>query len=173
MSEQSVSPSLQRMPALDLSPEGVRRQWSQLGVARAIAAMEAEEPWTVDGKRTSDGRDVEQVVERLATQLSSVSRAAVGASITEVPTELIDVMGHLHSGRALSMLRWITEANDSAGNQLLRTAASQSSEMGVLLLERVTSLERRALLARVFSPQRMAAILDILDELGLTGTSEE
>lgn len=162
-----------KMPPLDLSIEGVRKQWSRLGVARAIAAMEAEEPWAVDGKQTGDGRSVEDAVSEMAAKLSGVSRSAVGESVESMPEDIIDLMGRMHSGRAMSMLRWVSEASDSAANDLLRHAANTSNEFGALLLERVTSLERRALLARVFSPQRMTAILDILDEHGMSRGSDQ
>lgn len=162
-----------QMPHLDLSIEGVRKQWSRLGVARAIAAMEAEEPWAVDGKQTVDGRSVEEAVSDMASKLSGVSRSAVGTSVESMPDDIIDLMGRMHSGRAMSMLRWVSEASDTAANDLLRHAANTANEFGALLLERVTSLERRALLARVFSPQRMTAILDILDEHGMSRGSEQ
>lgn len=162
-----------RLSLLDLSAAGVRKLWRSLGVSGAIAAMEADEPWTVDGKKTVDGRDVEEVVAKMAEQLSGVSAEAVGVTVARMPNDIIDVMGHLHSGRALSMLRWISNASDSAANDLLRSAAGSSSEFGALLLERVTSLERRALLARVFSPHRMTALLDILDELGVSRGADD
>lgn len=160
-----------RLAPLDLSPEGVRAHWRRLGVLNAIDAMEADESWAVDGQLTKDGKPVESVLAYLAHCLSESSDSAVAVTVANMPSDIVDLMGHVHSGRALSLFSWLTQAHGSAGSTLIRTASDSASEFGVLLLERVTALERQSLLARVFSPERMASLLDILDEVNLSTVS--
>lgn len=152
--------------ALDLSNEGVDRAWEAAGIAPAIRAMEADETWVVDGLKTAGGESVDTVIERLSRLLSSVGRERIGPSILAAQADIVNLMGHVRTGRALLLFRWLSQASEGAGNQLLRHAAYQSTELGSLLVQRVTTLERRALLARVFSPERFASLMDVLDEIG-------
>lgn len=151
---------------LDLSNEGVDRAWRAAGIEPAIRAMEADETWVVDGMRAQTGESVDSVIERLSNLLSSVGRDRIGASVLAAQTDIINLMGHVRTGRALMLFRWLSHACDGAGNHLLRHAAYQSTELGSLMVQRVTTLERRALLARVFSPERFASLMDVLDEIG-------
>lgn len=166
-----TQPQSTPLAPLDLSPDGVRSLWKRLGVLNAIDAMEADETWAVDGQMTRDGKDVEMVLAKLAQILSDSSRTSVAVTVGKMPADIVNLMGYIHTGRALSMFRWLSDAHSSAGSSLLRKATDSGSEFGVLLLERITALERQSLLARVFSPERMASLLDILDEVGLSANS--
>lgn len=155
------------MPQLDLSSDGVDTAWVQVGVEKAIADMESSETWVLDGQVTASGESVDGALVAMANRLSETPRALVARCVESAGADLINLMGHIRAGRALLLFRWLARADGDASTSLLRQAAYEGSEMGSVLVQRVTALERRALLARVFSPERFAALLDVLDEIDL------
>lgn len=159
--------SREPMPQLDLTSEGVDAAWVQVGVEKAISDMESSESWVLDGKVTASGESVDGALVSMAKSLSEAPRSLVSRCVEIAGADIISLMGNIRAGRALLMFRWLAKADGDASTALLRKAAYGGTEMGSVLVQRVTALERRALLARVFSPERFAALLDVLDEIDL------
>ena len=51
---------------------------------------------------------------------------------------------------------------------LINEARFGSDDFGTILVERITTLEKQNLLSRVFSPERIALVLELLAEAGFT-----
>jgi hypothetical protein len=163
------------LPAVpvDLSPESVNWFWRSRNALNAIQVMELAEPWTVDGRREGD-IDIEEIVRDLSERLSLTPREVLSLSLSSdaVARDAVGLMGHLHAGRALVLFHWLTEVSPSVAESLLRQArlpsgeTEGSSDFSLLLIDRITALERQLLLSRVFSPERTALVLEILSEAG-------
>ena len=152
---------------LDLSVSAVVAHWRRFGVGDAVAAMEETETWTVDG--TSE---VEIALKNLAARLSGTSRETLTLSISSASGDVVDFMGYLKSGRALLMFRWLSDANPQLASILVQEARESGDDFGVILIERMRVLERQHLLSRVFSPERLALVMEILAEAGLGGDED-
>jgi hypothetical protein len=152
--------------ALDLSDGGVRKRWAEHGVAGLINAMERCEPWAVDVR--PDSRDqAERVLAEMSRQLNISRAAAISDSVTDSPDLMISFMGYMRSGRALALFAWLTEVHPSIPTLLINEARFGGDEFGSILIERITTLEKQHLLSRVFSPERIALVLELLAEAGL------
>lgn len=150
-------------PALDLSSAGVDAAWSRMRLLPAIRVMESQESWAVDRAVTADGRSVESALESFAQEVSGVSRVSIAAAVGRLGKEIIRLMGQLRSGRALLMLRWLDGTHESVGASLLKQSAS-NPDGGDILLERLSMIQRQQLMGAIFAPERIATLLDILDE---------
>lgn len=153
--------------ALDLSPAAVRTHWLSHGVADAVAAMEQTETWTVDNTA-----EVEAALQELAAQLTNAAPEALSRAISEASSDVVDFMGYLKSGRALLFFRWLSDTDENLAVVLVQEARDSGNDFGVILLERMRVLERQHLLSRVFSPERIALVIEILTEAGL-GSDED
>lgn len=151
---------------LDLSTAGVHRHWKSQGVAALVAAMERCEPWAVDVAPGSR-RKAEMVVADVARHFNGATAEGVSNSVTLDPALVIDFMGYLRTGRALALFAWLTEVHPSIPKLLVNQARHSVDEFGVILVERITTLEKQHLLSRVFSPERIALVLELLAEAGL------
>lgn len=157
--------------ALDLSPAGVRRMWVSHGVDGIIAAMEGCEPWAVDAQPHFRDKAEESIGE-VARAMNDASDAALSGGVTTSATEVIEFMGHLRSGRALALFSWLAQAHPEIPRLLVQEAQLGDADFGSILLERISALERQRLLSRVFSPERIALVLELLAEIGLESTDE-
>jgi hypothetical protein len=166
-SDSSPTGALALRDALDLSPAAVRSHWRKQGVGDAVSAMEETESWTVDGTL-----EVEQVLQELASRLSATTSETVVLSVSSASADVVDFMGYLKSGRALLFFRWLSDVEPQLASILVHEARTSGDDFGVILIERMRVLERQHLLSRVFSPERLALVLEILTEAGLTGDEE-
>lgn len=130
--------------------------------------MEDAESWTVDG-----APEVEKILADLATQMSDAPRDSLVQSIATSSSDAIDFMGFLKSGRALYFFRWLTDMDPRLAAGLINEAQVSTNDFGIILIERMRVLERQNLLSRVFSPDRLALVLEILTEAGLTSDRTE
>lgn len=151
---------------LDLSAAGVRRYWDEHGVSSLIAAMERCEPWAVDVRPEFKAK-AELVVANLARQLNAATAGGISNSVSADPDVVVDFMGHLRSGRALALFAWLTQVDPSIPKLLVNEARFGGDDFGSILIERITTLEKQNLLSRVFSPERIALVLELLAEAGL------
>lgn len=142
---------------LDFSIDATKRFWISLGVGDAIAAMEETESWSVDGIE-----DVEILLLELQDSLSKADHSSVAESITSVGSSVVDFMGFLKSGRALLFFRWLSDVDPRIASILISEARSSGSDFGVILIERLRVLERQHVLSRVFSPERIAFVLECM-----------
>lgn len=152
---------------LDLSLEAVQRHWHRHGVEDAVAAMEETETWTVASTLA-----VEATIKALSERLSDTPQVALTRSITATSADVVDFMGYLKSGRALLFFHWLSEADAQLAVVLVQEARRSGDDFGVILIERMRVLERQHLLSRVFSPERLALVVEVLTEAGLAGDED-
>jgi hypothetical protein len=155
--------------SLDLTSAGVSRHWMDKGVASLIQAMERCEPWAVDVRAELKSK-AESVVIGIADQFNGVGARAIETSVRSQPALMIDFMGYLRSGRALALLAWLTDVHSAIPGVLIDEARRSSDGYGLVLIERIVTLEKQHLLSRVFSPERIALVTELLAETGLGGT---
>ncbi|ART57149.1 hypothetical protein CBP36_19785 (plasmid) [Acidovorax carolinensis] len=153
-------------PSLDLSPKGVRRHWHANGVAGLIAAMESCEPWAIDVNPQFRTR-AELVVSEINRIFNDSLPVKITDSVKTDPDLLIDFMGCMRSGRALALFSWLTEIHPSIPALLINEARFGIDGFGPILIERISALERQHLLSRVFGPERISLVLELLEEAGI------
>lgn len=149
--------------ALNLTPVSVADGWRDRGVLALIRAMERCEHWVVDVQPAYKAH-AEQLIDDVCRVLNSSDLAAITSSIGRDPSAVIDFMGHIRTGRALAMFTWLTELNPEITKLLISEARYGSDEFGSILIERITTLERQFLLSRIFSPERIALVIELIDE---------
>ncbi len=152
--------------ALDLSAAGVRRHWHDHGVQRLIAAMERCEPWAVD-VRPEFMEGAERVVAQVARNFNAAQPSNITNSVNSEPSVTIEFMGYLRSGRALALFAWLTQVHPDIPKLLIQEARFGADDFGSILVERITTLEKQHLLSRVFSPERIALVIELLAEAGI------
>lgn len=146
--------------ALNLFEHGLHRIWHDAGLARAIAAMEETEDWVLDGTKAA-----EDVVAVLCSKLPESSSDAIGNTVAVAPGDIVNLMGYMKSGRALALFRWLAEVSPESTSRILEACNDADEDFSRLLIERVSTLERLRLLSRVFSPARLAQVLEVLEDL--------
>jgi len=166
MQNQMVSHSLMEPVVLDLSDDGVGRHWSELGVDSLIAAMERCEPWAVDVKPEFKVK-AELVVADMTRRLNATTAGGISNTVSADPDVVVEFLGYLRSGRALALFAWLTQVHPSIPTLLVNEARNGVDDFGMILIERITTLEKQHLLSRVFSPERIALVLELLAEAGL------
>lgn len=157
--------------ALDLSTDGVRSHWSQKGVAGLIDAMERCEPWAVD-VRPECKAQAEIVVAKMAQTLNQTTAGGISNSVSGDPELVVEFLGYMRSGRALALFAWLTQVHMSIPKLLVNEARLGNDDYGSILIERISTLEKQHLLSRVFSPERIALVLELLAEMGLESGDE-
>ena len=144
----------------DFSREQIHQFWSQYNdpmVYRVIAFMESVEQWTLDGDP-----DLEMALQQLGEQLDEIGHQDLGAE-----KEFINISSHLSTGRALRLLQCMDTANPGAASKLLIQAEENSNsdaDPEGLFLRRNIVFERLRILARVFTSERLALVLRILED---------
>jgi hypothetical protein len=152
---------------LDLSFQAVSKHWSSLGVDGLISAMERCEPWAVD-LRVEHRAEVDAALRRLEDQLNAAGTEAILRSIGRRPELALEMLGYLRSGRALVLFSWLTALHPDIVRELMSSARFSADGFGLLLLDRISTLERQRLLSRTFSPERLSLVMDLLAEAGLS-----
>lgn len=134
--------------------------------------MEACEPWVIDppGKGNIDA---EQIIAELTDRLQSTKPEGVSLTVSKAPGHVIDLMGYLRSGRALLLFKWLTELHPSIASTLIQEARYSGDDFGTVLLDRINVLQKQHLLYRVFSPERMALVMQVLAAAELTSDEGE
>jgi len=154
---------MQAASPLNLSEATVGAVWRERGVAALIKAMERCEHWVVDGHADYKAQ-AEQIINQVTEALNSTDMEAVVRGVQAHPVRLIDFMGHLRTGRALAMFSWLVDLHPDIGQILLSEARYGDQEFGAILIERITTMERQFLLSRVFSPERIALVLELIED---------
>ncbi len=148
---------------INLSDAVVADAWRQRGVSALIKAMERCEHWVVDSQ--PDYREqAEQLIDQVCGTLNATDLDAIVKGVHAHPLKLIGFMGHMRTGRALSMFSWLVDLHPDIGRVLLSEARFGDDEFGSILIERITTLERQFLLSRVFSPERIALVLSMIED---------
>lgn len=151
---------------LNLNPNSVADSWRERGVLALVRAMERCEHWVVDVQPAYRAH-AEQLIDDVCRVLNASDLASITASIGRNPSAVIDFMGHIRTGRALAMFSWLTELNPENTRLLISEARQGNDEFGSILLERISTLERQFLLSRIFSPERIALVLELINETAL------
>lgn len=173
---------------LSLDAENLTDYWYQRGALNVVRLLADRENWTVDRLHIGSDRDwpqeisdrrVRQSLDRLCQSLVEVAKndaSALNQFVKGYTIELLSVLGMLSTGRAVALLAWINSANEDAGAYLMTTArvsattaalmpekvSLMESQYSRLLLQRIQSLQRRALLSVVFSSERTIMLMQEL-----------
>lgn len=144
----------------DLSIEGAHRFWHDYPdpiIYRVVTFMEGVEEWTLDGD-----------------PLLEASIAKLGAALEEIggidlqrEDDFIKLAAYIKASRNLWLLQCLDTAHPGAASKLLMHAENtsiSSDDIPGLFLRRNIVFERLRLLSRVFSAERFALVLNILEE---------
>lgn len=143
----------------DLSEQGAHRFWHDYKdpmIYRVISFMESVEDWTLDGDPK-----FEAAMKKLGDALEDI-----GGIDLKQEDQFIQVATYIKAGRALRLMQCLDTAHPGAASKLLMHAeevTKSSDDMPGLFLRRNIVFERLRLLARVFSPSRIALILKALE----------
>ncbi len=144
----------------DLSSEAVKEFWSAYEdpmIYRVVSFMEGVEPWALDGDPA-----LEEQMALLGNELDDIASVELGKE-----DKLIRLCCHLKTSRALRLLQSIDTAQPGAASKLLIHAEevthSEEDNYGIFLRRNIV-FERLRLLARIFSPERIAMVLQSLEE---------
>lgn len=147
---------------IHLDDESVYKQWKRNGVINAIRGMEQCETWTIDKKR-----EAEEAISLLCDKLNNAPPDLIKKAVDSNMDGFIEMMGFMRSSKALALFRWLAESHPETISQLIDQADNDIGDFAVLMVERITVLERIHLLSRVFSPQRTALVIEMLENMGL------
>jgi intracellular multiplication protein IcmW len=146
----------------DLSNEAVHQFWRQYDdpmIYRVITFMEGVDSWTVDGDA-----EVEDAMSVLGTELDDIAMLDMGELNQD--DIIIHIASRIGMGRTLRLLHAIDSVHPGAASKLLIHAeevTESSQDTAGLFLRRNIVFERLRLLARVFSAERFALILKVLE----------
>ncbi len=145
---------------VDLSHEGSLKFWFEYKdsvIYRIITYMESVEHWTID-----DNPELESALASLGEIMDNIGNVDL-----QKEDELIQVAAYIKASRALRLLQAMDTAHPGAASKLLTHAEKQSTspeDAPGLFLRRNVVFERLRLLARVFSPERMALMQQALED---------
>lgn len=146
------------MPKLDL--QGSHEFWKNYDdqmIYRVIAFMETAEDWSLDG-------DPE-----LEKNIDALGEALEGLTSFELSKEdqFVTLCAHIKTSRILRLLQAIDSIDPGSASKLLMYAEENNTPentMAGLFLRRNIVFERLRLLARVFSEERFALVLKVLEQ---------
>jgi intracellular multiplication protein IcmW len=146
------------MPKLTLSASHeFWKNYEDPMIYRVIAFMETAEEWTLDGEAA-----LEQVIDKIGDALEPLTRFDLGKE-----EQFIALCAHLKTSRTLRILQAIDTIDPGSASKLLMYAEENNTSQNALsnlFLRRNIIFERLRLLARVFSPERFALVLKILEQ---------
>ena len=143
---------------LQLSKLDVRHYWAKHDskMAKIIHLMENMETWVVD-----DVESVSKELVGLGKSMMDAQRHILGRN-TE---ELIIIMAYISCGKALRIMNWIDENHAPLSlHSIMEARQSEDFEEGKLMIDRLKTLKSVNLLSKVFSPDRMRMIIQLLKE---------
>lgn len=154
-----------------LSDANIEAFWSLSGVAGVVQKMDRSDVWAIDreGGPVED-REIEALLRSTLGRLSSViqlERANTEDVLIEHQESVAHFLGHLRSSRALAAFKLLLERSPGAAISLMQRGMDPDQARNTFvanLYERVRVLERARLLSRVFDPERIAVLLEIMDD---------
>lgn len=128
---------------------------------QTLLRMAKVENWTVDGGAAQkDPQRIESLVLALESKLSELMDAGVAPPHDVV----LQLVAYVKSPRFAVLLRWMEERLPGYTLQLGELASQKvEAETASLFIDRLTHLERTHTLWRVFNPDRLADILELMD----------
>ena len=145
---------------VDLTHKGAHEYWYDYQdpmIYRVLTFMESVEDWTLDGTK-----DTEEALQKLGDALDEIG----GIELKE-EDKFIAIAAYIKATRHLRLLQALDSANPGTASKLLLYAETKSraaDDVPGLFLRRNAVFERLRLLSRVFSPERLATILKVLEE---------
>jgi intracellular multiplication protein IcmW len=146
------------MPNLDLqASHEFWKNYDDPMIYRVIAFMETVEHFTLDGDP-----DLEATIETLGKLLDEISTFELGKE-----DQFISVCAHLKTSRILRLLQTIDTIDPGSASKLLMYAEENNSPdnpMANLFIRRNIVFERLRLLGRIFSSDRIAMVMKVLEQ---------
>lgn len=146
------------MPKLDLA--GSHDFWKNYDdpmIYRVIAFMETAEAWSLDGNPA-----LEQSINALGEAFDTLTTFELSKE-----DQFVTLCAHIKTSRILRLLQAIDTIDPGSASKLLMYAEENNSPentMAGLFLRRNIVFERLRLLARVFSEERFALVLKVLEQ---------
>lgn len=142
----------------DLSNKGSHKFWHEYPdpiAYKIISFLEGVENWTLDGDP------------QLETALTELGKALdkIGNIDLQDEDSFIKISSYIKTGRALRLLHCMDTAHPGAASKILMHAEAQdkkTNKAAELFLKRNVVFERMRLISRIFSKERLDAILKIL-----------
>lgn len=146
------------MPKLDLlASHEFWKGYDDPMIYRVVAFMETVETFTLDGTPA-----IEEVVSQLGEALDTLTSFELGKE-----ENFITLCAHLKSSRILRLLQAIDSIDPGSASKVLMYAEEHNNSdhvMAGLFLRRNISFERLRLLSRVFSQERFAMVLKLMEQ---------
>jgi len=153
----------QPISPLSLRDAPIRMWWQRRdpGMDRLLQQMDGVETWPVDGHL--------EVAEALYKLTLKINQDAI--NLDAHLDDILDLLAYLSSSRALRVVAFVDEQHNNAMRFLQRAgervASSVSRQNGVdaggqMMVDRLRVLERAALLGRLFAPERLSAVREML-----------
>lgn len=145
---------------VDLTHRGSHEYWSEYQdpiIYRVLTFMESVEDWTLDGTT-----EIEDALQKLGSALDEIG----GIELKE-EDQFVMIAAYIKATRHLRLLQALDIANPGTASKLLLYAENKmrtSDDVSGLFIRRNSVFERLRLLSRVFSPERLATTLKILEE---------
>lgn len=147
-----------------LSDEEIDRLWRNAGLGGIIRKMERQDVWAVDGQ----GQTPESMTtsRRLLARIAQATETPAGLKVVVDNEALIaKFMAHLRTGRAIALFRFLMDRSPAFAVNMLREAVHTEQDRFLYILgERIRVLEKSRVLSRVFSPERIASLIEALDD---------
>jgi intracellular multiplication protein IcmW len=146
------------MPDLDLkASHEFWKNYDDPMIYRVIAFMETVENFCLDGDQP-----LEQQIKTLGAKLDELNSFELAKE-----DQFISMCAHLKTSRILRLLQAIDTIDPGSASKLLMYAEENNTPdntMASLFLRRNIVFERLRLLARVFSTERLALVLKVLEQ---------
>lgn len=146
------------MPNLDLkSSHEFWKNYDDPMIYRVIAFMETVEKFCLDGEP-----ELEKSMQSLGEKLDELNSFELAKE-----DQFITLCAHLKTSRILRLLQAIDTIDPGSASKLLMYAEENNTPdntMASLFLRRNIVFERLRLLARVFSSERLALVLKVLEQ---------
>lgn len=141
--------------SLDASRE-FWRSFSDQRVFEVITFMERAEDWTLDGDP-----QVEAALEKLELAMSELQ----GIEISNFE-QLVYIGAYLKTSRVLKIMQEMDTNNPGAASRFLGYAesADETNKAAKLFIRRNLIFERLRLISRIFDPERIKTIQEILEK---------
>lgn len=145
---------------VDLTHKGSHEYWYDYQdpmIYRVLTFMESVEDWTLDGDLA-----LEEALQKLSVVFDDMS----GIELKE-EDKFIAIAAYIKATRHLRLLQALDSTNPGTASKLLLYAETKSrstDDAAGLFLRRNAVFERLRLLSRVFSPERLATTLKVLEE---------
>lgn len=161
----SGGPMFVEDPENPLSAEKIELFWQASGVNGVINRMDKADAWAVDGSLDPvNDALLRETLQKLAFAVL-VDRNEVKERLVGIDAQVAHFLSHLKSSRALAAFKLIVENSPSLAVSMMQKGAREDRDVFLgTLYERVRVLERAKLLSRVFSPERIATLLEILED---------